>query len=129
MPVLVDASVWIDFIRGRPTAEVIRFKALVGSEEVFIGDLILAEILQEVRDNEDLIHVERALEPFQVVPLVGEEIARQSALNYRSLRGEGFTVRKTINCLIATWCIRNTIRLMHADHDFRPFVPLGLIER
>jgi predicted nucleic acid-binding protein len=129
MPVLVDTSVWIDFFRGLPTAEVTRFKELVGSEEVIISDLILAEILQGVRDNEDLIQVEGALKAFQVVPLVGEEIARQSALNYRNLRGEGFTVRKTIDSLIATWCIRNTVPLLHADRDFRHFVTLGLIER
>jgi hypothetical protein len=129
MPVLVDTSVWIDFFRGRPTAEVSRFKELVGTEEVVIGDLILAEILQGVRDKEDLIEVEAALDAFQVVSLAGEEIARQSALNYRSIRGNGITVRKTIDCLIATWCIRNKIPLIHADRDFQPFVTLGLIER
>ncbi len=129
MPVLVDTSVWIDFFRGRPTAEVTRFKELVGSEEVFIGDLILAEILHGVGDKEDLRQVERSFEAFQVVPLVGEKIARQSALNYRSLRREGSTIPKTIDCLIAAWCIRNTIPLLHADRDFRPFAALGLIER
>ena len=108
MPVLVDTSVWIDFFRGRPTAEVDRFKAMLGSEEVLIGDLILAEILQGIHDKEDLIKAEIALKAFQVVPLVGEEIARESAFNYRLLRGKGITVRKTIDCLIATWCIRNT---------------------
>ena len=129
MPVLVDTSVWIDFFRGRPTAEVSRFKELLGSEEVVLGDLILAEILQGVSDKGDLIEAETALEAFQVVPLVGEEIARQSALNYRRLQGNGITVRKTIDCLIATWCIRNKIPIIHADRDFRPFVTLGLIER
>ncbi len=129
MPVLVDTSVWIDFFRGRPTAEVTRFKELVGSEEVFIGDLILAQILHGVGDKEDLKQVERSFEAFQVVPLVGEKIARQSALNYRSLRREGSTIPKTIDCLIAAWCIRNTIPLLHADRDFRPFAALGLIER
>jgi predicted nucleic acid-binding protein len=128
MPVLVDTSVWIDFFRGRPTAEVDRFKAMLGSEEVLIGDLILAEILQGIHDKEDLIEAETALKAFQVVPLVGEEIARESAFNYRLLRAKGITVRKTIDCLIATWCIRNSFPLLHADRDFRPFAALGLIE-
>ena len=129
MPVLIDTSVWLDFFRRRPTAEVTRFKELAGSEEVYIGDLILAQILQGVGDKEDLKQVERSFEAFQVVPLVGEKIARQSALNYRSLRREGSTIPKTIDCLIAAWCIRNTIPLLHADRDFRPFAALGLIER
>ena len=129
MPVLVDTSVWIDFFRGRPTAEVGRFKKMLGSEEVLIGDLILAEILQGIRDKKDLVEVEAALEAFKVMPLVGEEIARESAHNYRLLQDKGITVRKTIDCLIATWCIRNSSALLHADRDFRPFATLGLIER
>lgn len=129
MSVLVDTSIWIDFFRGQPTAEVNRFKELVGREEVLIGDLILAELLQGVRDKKDLLRVEITLEAFRVVPLVGEDIARQSAINYRRLRGDGITIRKTIDCLIATWCIQNTVPLIHADRDFRPFVSLGLIER
>ena len=102
---------------------------MLGSEEVIIGDLILAELLQGVRDKKDLLRVEITLEAFRVVPLVGEDIARQSAINYRRLRGDGITIRKTIDCLIATWCIQNTVPLIHADRDFRPFVSLGLIER
>ncbi len=129
MPVLVNTSLWIDFFRGRPTAEVSRFKELLGSEEVLIGDLILAEILQGIRNKEDLIEAETALEPFQVVPLVGEIIARESARNYRRLRGQGYTGCKSINCIIATWCIRNSSPLLHADRDFRTYRTLGLIER
>lgn len=129
MPVLVDTSVWIDLFRGRQTPEVNRFRNLVGTEEIIIGDLILTEILQGIRDNRDLYSVETALEAFQIVPLVGEEIARQSAYNYRRLQSHGITVRKTIDCLIATWCIHNSIPLLHADRDFRPFSTLGLVER
>jgi len=62
------------------------------------------------------------------VPLVGESIARQSAFHYRQLRRQGITVRKTIDCLIATWCIRHRMALLHADQDFGPFRALGLLE-
>lgn len=61
-------------------------------------------------------------------PLVGEAIARQSARYYRRLRKQGITVRKTIDCLIATWCILHRVPLLHADRDFAPFVMLGLVE-
>lgn len=127
MPVLVDTSVWIDFFRGRATPQVIRLKELLGQEEVLLGDLILAEILQGVREHE-LARVEKAFSAFRVMPLVGEAVARQSAADYRTLRSRGITVRKTIDCLIASWCIRNRTPLLHADGDFLPFVDLGLID-
>lgn len=127
MPVLVDSSVWIDFFRGAATLQVQRLKELIGHDELLLGDLILAEILQGIRDP-DVFRVEAAFAAYRVVPLVGEQIARQSARNYRQLRKKGITVRKTIDCLIATWCIQNRVSLLHADHDFAPFVQLGLVE-
>lgn len=127
MPVLVDTSVWIDFFRGYATPQVIRLKGLLGQQEIVLGDLILAEILQGIREHE-VARVEKAFAAFRVVPLVGEAVARQSATNYRALRSRGITVRKTIDCLIATWCIRNRTPLLHSDHGFLPFVNLGLLD-
>jgi len=125
--ILVDTSVWIDFFRGNPTPQVARLKQLVGREELILGDLILTEILQGVR-GPDVARVEKAFAAYRVVPLVGEAIARQSAVNYRLLRHQGITIRKTIDCLIATWCIQHRVPLLHADRDFHPFVRLGLLE-
>lgn len=128
MSILVDTSVWIDFLHGQATPQVARLKALVGHEELIIGDLILAELLQGIRDDRDVVRVEAAFSAYRVVPLVGEQIARQSAMYYRQLRRQGITVRKTIDCLIATWCIQNHVPLLHADRDFQHFARLGLIE-
>lgn len=127
MPVLVDTSVWIDLLRGEPTAQVVRLKHLLGIEELLLGDLILAELLQGVPTRQ-VAQVERAFNAYRVVPLVGEEVARQSAYAYRTLRDQGITVRKTIDCLIATWCILNHTPLLHADRDFLPFTALGLMD-
>lgn len=127
MPVLVDTSVWIDFFRGRATPQVTRLKEMLGQQEILLGDLILAEMLQGVQEHE-VARIEKAFAAFQVAPLVGEAVARQSAANYRTLRSRGITVRKTIDCLIATWCIRNRTPLLHADRDFLPFIDLGLID-
>jgi predicted nucleic acid-binding protein len=128
MPIMIDTSVWIDFLHGYATPQVARLKALLGEEDLLIGDLILAEILQGIRDDHDVLRVEAAFAPYPVVPLVGEAIARQSARYYRRLRKQGITVRKTIDCLIATWCIMHSVPLLHADRDFAPFVMLGLVE-
>ncbi|MBI5447059.1 MAG: PIN domain nuclease [Deltaproteobacteria bacterium] len=128
MPTLVDTSVWVDLFRGTPVPAVDRLKALIGREILLLGDLILAEILQGVRTEEEARLVEAAFAAYPVVPLVGETIARKSAHHYRQLRRGGITVRKTIDCLIATWCIENRVPLLHGDRDFHPFVRLGLVE-
>ena len=128
MPILVDTSVWIDLFRGRRTPQVARLEGLVGREELIIGDLTLAEILQGMRDERDVARVDAAFAAYRVAPLVGEEIARQSAAYYRRLRRQGITVRKTVDCLIATWCLQHHVPLLHADRDFEPFVRLGLVE-
>ena len=128
MPTLVDTSVWIDLFRGEGSEAVERLKQLAGFDELIIGDLILAEILQGVRSDRERADVEAVLDAFDVVPLVGELGARQSAENYRALRKRGITVRKTMDCLIASWCIRHNVPLLHSDRDFEPFAALGLIE-
>jgi predicted nucleic acid-binding protein len=125
---LVDTSVWIDLFRGAVTPQVARLKQLLGREELLIGDLILAEILQGIADESEAVRIERALEPYEVASLVGASLARRSAMYYRQLRRKGITVRKTIDCLIATWCVEHHVALLHADRDFAPFIALGLIE-
>ena len=129
MAILVDTSVWVDFFRGRQTPEVERLVQFIeNNERIFTGDLILAELLQGIRSHREARAVEGAFRPLLVLEMVGEANARQSAAFYRELRRQGITPRKTIDCLIATWCIQNHIPLLHADRDYRPFVSLGLVE-
>lgn len=128
MAILVDSSVWIDLFRARPTPQVATLKRLLGRQELVLGDLILAEILQGLRNRQETERVADAFRPYPVLSLVGERIARKSAEHYRTLRAEGITVRKTIDCLIATWCIENQTPLLHNDRDFHPFARLGLRE-
>lgn len=70
MSVLVDTSVWIDFFQGAGTPQVARLKGLVGREEILLGDLILAEILQGVKDDQAVAQVEAAFSAYRVVPLL-----------------------------------------------------------
>ena len=129
MAIMVDTSVWIEFFRDHSTPEVKRLESYIQeNERVFTGDLILAELLQGIRHSQELGAFEAAFRGFLVVEMVGETNARQSAAFYRQLRSQGITVRKTIDCLIATWCILNQTPLLHADRNFDNFVALGLIE-
>ena len=125
--ILVDSSVWIDYFRGGDQAQTRALDALLGTEVLVIGDLILAEVLQGFSDERAFRQARKALAAFEVVTLGGEAIALRAVANFRALRALGISVRKTIDTLIATWCIENRCLLLHADRDFDPFARhLGL---
>jgi len=125
--ILVDSSVWIDYFRGHTTQETERLETLLGKSVLMTGDLILAEVLQGFRDEEEVEQAKSVLTMLKVETLGGEDIAVKAAMNYRALRAQGVTVRKTIDCLIATWCIESGYLLLYSDRDFDPFCKyLGL---
>ncbi len=125
--ILVDSSVWIDFFNGRQSRETDLLNELLGREPLLIGDLILTEVLQGFRQDKDYRKVKTELENLAFAPMVGHDISIKSADNYRRLRKGGITVRKTIDMLIATFCIENNHRLLHSDRDFDVMVDiLGL---
>jgi predicted nucleic acid-binding protein len=127
--IVVDTSVWIDFLNGRPLPHVRRLRALLGVEEIAIGDLMLCEILQGLDSEREAAEAEALLRRFEIVPMVGDTIATAAARNFRYLRRRGITVRKTIDLLIGTWCVENRRPLLHNDRDFRPMaLHLGLVE-
>jgi len=121
MRLLVDSSVWIDYFNGRPTPETDALDAMLGREEILVGDIILGEVLQGFRRDQDFEQTLQALRLFPWVEMLGPEVALESARNYRRLRKMGVTVRKTIDSFIATWCILHDAPLLHSDRDFDAF--------
>jgi len=126
--IMVDTSVWIHFLGNEVTPEADQLALHIKQGEVLMGDLILTEVLQGIRSDREFRIVRRSLSVLEISQLVTPSIAVQSALNFRFLRKSGITIRKTIDCLIATWCIENNIPLLHSDRDFDPFEDhLGLV--
>lgn len=119
--ILVDSSVWIDYFRSADTPQVALLDSLLGRRPLAVGDLIAAEVLQGVRDDQEFKLVRQTLEAFDHIDLVGYEIAVKASRNYRTLRAMGISIRKTIDTLIATRCIEDGLTLLHADRDFVPF--------
>jgi hypothetical protein len=93
----------------------------LGLQPVGLIDLILCEVLQGVREEFTFAQVRRELLNFPVFNAGGSHVAIAAARNYRFLRQKGNTVRKTIDCLIATYCIESGGALLHRDRDFDPF--------
>ena len=119
--IFVDSSVWIDYFTGKNTPEAEKLDSLLGEEPIAIGDLVLTEVLQGFRADKDFRKAKELLMSLTVVNILDTTIALKSAANFRALRKRGVTVRKTVDTIIATYCIENRLPLLHSDKDFRPF--------
>lgn len=119
--VIIDTTVWVDYFRRISNPETDWLDAELDRQRLGLTDVILCEVLQGVRDESTAADVERRLLKLEVFDSGGVEIAREAARNYRLLRSRGHTVRKTVDCLIATFCIRERHSLLHRDRDFDPF--------
>ena len=120
--ILVDSSVWIDYFNGISTWQTDMLDTYLSKVPVIIGDLILTEVLQGFRSDKDYETAKNFLSALPFRQIGGYKVAVQSAQNYRRLRKAGITVRKTIDLVIATFCILEGLILLHDDRDFDPMV-------
>ena len=119
--VIVDTTVWIDYLTGVRNAETDWLDREVDRQRLGLTELILCEVLQGIRDEASFDRARREFRRFEIFTTGGEELAIAAARNYRKLRQRGYTVRKTIDCWIATFCIEERHSLLHRDRDFDPF--------
>ncbi|MCF8146272.1 MAG: PIN domain nuclease [Deltaproteobacteria bacterium] len=118
--ILVDSSVWIDYFNGESTWQTDLLNAYLSAIPIVMGDLILTEVLQGFRSDKDFDTAKTFLDALPFRKMGGYQVAVQSALNYRKLRKMGITVRKTMDVIIATFCIIEGLTLLHDDRDFEP---------
>jgi predicted nucleic acid-binding protein len=125
--VIVDTTVWVDYLRGQDTRETDWLDRELERQRLGLTDLILCEVLQGVPDERSALATRRELLKFQVFTMGGVDLATRAAQNYRTLRARGLTIRRTIDCLIATFCLLNNHSLLHNDRDYDGFeLVLGL---
>jgi predicted nucleic acid-binding protein len=118
---IVDTTVWIDYLGGTVNPHTDWLDRQLERQRLGLTDLILFEVLQGIRDEPDVRRVRRELSRFALFQTGGEELAVASAQNYPLLRVRGYTVRKTIDCLIASFCLLDGHSLLHRDRDFDAF--------
>lgn len=119
--VIIDTTVWIDYLRGTENPETRWLDRELQRQRIGLTDLILCEVLQGIQDQNLFARVQADLMKFHVFQTGGSALAVAAAHNYRHLRHRGYTVRKTIDCLIATFCLQAKHQLLHRDHDFDSF--------
>jgi predicted nucleic acid-binding protein len=117
--ILVDTSVWIDFLNGADSAHRHLLHRLIEDEEdIAIAEIILTEVLQGIQDERDVQRTQEYLLAFPIYPPRGIPTYLQAAWIYRACRKQGETVRKTVDCIIAAICLENNLTLLHKDSDF-----------
>lgn len=119
--VLIDSSVWIDFLNGVRTPETDWLDQQLPRRRLGVLDLVVCEVLQGVASEAEAGMVLKELKRLEVFATGGIDLAVAAARNYRLLRRKGRTVRKTLDCLIATFCLLDGHTLLHCDRDFDPF--------
>ncbi len=116
--ILVDTSVWIDFLAGRKTKSCKLLKSAIENyEDICVSGVIMTEVLQGVKLDKDFKRIHEILNDLVYLP---EQKTTHvlAAKIYRSLRKNGKTIRKPIDCIIAATCIENSAFILHNDRDF-----------
>lgn len=119
--VIVDTTVWINYLRGVESQEALWLDRELTRQRLGLTDLILCEVLQGIRDHATFVDARDRLSRLHLFQNGGKELAVAAAQNYRTLRERGYTIRGTIDCLIATFCLEAGHELLHHDRDFDVF--------
>ena len=117
--ILVDTSVWIDFLNGTNSRHRRLLHQLIeDDEDLVLSGIIVTEILQGIKEEKDFKAVQTILLEFPMYHPQGTETYLKAADIYRKCRKQGKTVRKTVDCIIAAICLENDLTLLHKDSDF-----------
>ncbi len=118
--IVSDTSVWIDYVNGVVSPQTNILDIELENRRVATGDLIIVEFLQGFREDKQFQEAKDLMDSLEYYDFVGRELAIKAAQNFRKLRKMGITIRKTIDVLIATFCIEYGFELLHNDRDFDP---------
>lgn len=118
--IVVDTTVWIDYFAGRTdrphVAELLRL--IDADAGIALTDVIFGEILQGLRGEHTVRRVDKRLTAYDILRLRTLDDFRNASALYRHARSKGKTIRRTLDCLIATVCIREDYAILHNDRDF-----------
>ena len=118
--VLVDTSVWIDFLRGAPTPQVAALESLLEGEDlVGTAPIILQEVLQGADSPRRFEQWRREFSGLMCyLPLDPIDTHVEAARLYAACRRAGKTPRSSNDCLIARLALEHDLVLLEDDRDF-----------
>jgi len=119
MRLLVDSTVFIDFFRGRETAQTSRLEqCFQNGDDICYCGFVLLEVLQGIRDEKELVTVKHQFE--NLIYLEDDRSTFElGATIYREMRRKGITIRNSIDCLIAAIVIQQGVNFLENDRDYK----------
>ena len=116
--ILIDTSVWIDFLAGHDSSGAITVELLVASrEDICICGVVFTEILQGIRSDKEYRKTKAILSDLLFLPMTRGTFLSAADI-YRLCRSRGVTIRNSMDCMIAAACIEHDAVLLHNDKDF-----------
>lgn len=118
--ILVDSSVWIDFLRGisNRQSDQLAIWLRAAEAEVAVADLVVFEVMRGIPGKREQVRAKDLLLTLSVVDIGGLENALLAAEHYSQLRTRGYTIASPIDVLLASYCITHGHELLHRDADF-----------
>ena len=118
--VLVDTSVWIDFLRGSKTPQVEILDSLLdGDDPVGTAPVILQEILQGADSPRRFAQWRREFVGLMCfLPLDPIDSHVEAARLFAACRRAGKTPRSSSDCLIARIAVEHGVPLLEDDREF-----------
>lgn len=117
--IVVDTTIWIDFLGARGTAFDRHLTELVEEDApIALIDIVYCEVLQGIRNDDVYQRTRASLLAHPIVRPRGLQTFETAANLYRSARRQGFAIRRSVDCLIAATCLENDAEIYHNDRDF-----------
>ena len=118
--ILVDSSVWIDFLRGVSNSQSNQLAKWLAAaeEEVAVADLVIFEVMRGIPSKREQARAKSLLLTMNVFDIGGLDNALLAAEHYSQLRARGYTIASPIDVLLASYCITHGHELLHRDADF-----------
>ncbi len=116
--VIVDTSVWIDFLNGYSGPHVEKMNSCLTAAQICTCFPVVHEVLQGIRNDNDYQKTKKYLLDLEILTADSITLAVESADLYRFLRKKGVTMRSSNDCVIAWFAIMFGVKLLHNDKDF-----------
>jgi predicted nucleic acid-binding protein len=120
MSIIVDSSVWIDGFNPKaktPEKELL-IQLIQNDEPIFLCPVEYQEVLQGIRDEKTFEQVKLIFQQYRMINLDLMYVTNHAVDLYRHLRKKGITIRKSAECLIASYAIIANVPILHNDSDF-----------
>lgn len=129
MKVLVDTSAWVDYLNAHPSPERLAVRQLLWTqEEICTCGVVVAEVFQGLRLDRTRTEIAALFRELPLLEPDGFDLYFRAAEIYRAMRERGYTVRSTIDCLIAVLAEAHGAAILARDRDLSAILDSGLLD-